>query len=407
MTTSSKLAFGSSGALASSTLSVHAQLGKVFSRVALAITLAACGGGGGGGTTTAPTTDPSGTPGANTTTLAPPTTTVAPPTPASISGTIYYVFAGELNKFELSTGKRTRLLGQGIFDDKFFDVSADNKELMYVKDAPVADGGDYFEQEYFNFVDTTSLSEVAPRFKKFAGTSIKTNFAKLSPDKTKLAVIYRYCSETFASGVCSGYSTNVRVWDKTGTITRTYTKDNAGNLIKEFAWMPGGNLLMTSAAGILKTTDATLNSYELLFKPNLPSWRSVVPSPDGKRLALKSGKHIYTMNIDGSNMVQLTDSEGDDQQYSPIWSPDGKYIAFTTNIFAYTTGPIVSGGGTIYQMILAPADNKTYKLTKEYFESLGSGGLSGSSGIVANNGLVILKYGPNSKVFAEEDFVWR
>jgi Tol biopolymer transport system component len=113
------------------------------------------------------------------------------------------------------------------------------------------------------------------------------------------------------------------------------------------------------------------------------------------------------MNIDGSNMVQLTDSDGDDQQYSPIWSPDGKYIAFTANIFAYTTGPVVSGGGTIYQLILAPADNKTYKLSKEFFESSGTGGLSGSSSIVANNGLILLKTAPNANVFAEEDFVWR
>jgi tricorn protease-like protein len=325
----------------------------------------------------------------------------------NLSGSIYYIFAGELNKFDLNAGKKTKMINQGSFDTKFFDVSLDNKELMYVADAPGSDGGNWYDQEYFNFVDPSSFNVLVPRFKKFADVTIGTKFAKLSPDRSKIAVNYTYCSETYDSGVCKANSTNVSVWDKTGAITLTYTQDYAGNLIKQFAWMPDGNLLLTSNAGIYKTTDTTLKRYELLFKPNLPSYGSLAVSPDGKRLALKSGKHIYTMNIDGSNVVQLTDSDGDDQQYSPTWSPDGKYIAFITNIFAYTTGPIVSGGGTIYQMILAPADNKTYKLTKEYFENLGSGGLTGSSGIVAGNGLVILKTGPNSDVFAESDFVWR
>ncbi len=323
----------------------------------------------------------------------------------NIPGSIYYIFAGKLYKLDVSTTKLTKLLSG--FEDKFFDVSSNQKELMYLTDAPGSDGGNYYDQEYFNFVDPVNFQETTPRFKKFASTSIRTEFAKLSLDGTKIGVNYTYCSETYDSGVCKGYSTNVRVWDKTGAITHTFTQDYAGNFIKQFAWMPDGNLLLTSNAGIYKTTDTTLMNYDLLFKPNLPSWGSLAVSPDGKRLAMKSGKHIYTMNMDGSNVVQVTDSEGDDQQYSPIWSPDGKYIAFITNIFTYTTGPIVSGGGTIYQMILARADNKTYKLTKESLESLGSGGLSGSEDIVAKDGLIILKDGPNSDVFAESDFVWR
>lgn len=251
---------------------IGSMLDKTFSATVLAITLAACGGGGGDGTATAPTTNPNGTPGTNTTTVATPTTTNAPPTAASVSGTIYFIFAGEMNKLDVATGRETKISSQGTFDAGFLDVSADGNELMYVRDAPGSDGGDWYDREYFNLVNINDFSQVNSRFKKFSSTGERTVFAKLSPDKSKIAVIYRYYDETLPGIASNGaYTTNVRVWDRNGTILSTFTKDNAGNRVKEFGWLPDGNLLMTTSLGIVKTTDTTLKSFELLFKLNLTS----------------------------------------------------------------------------------------------------------------------------------------
>lgn len=55
-------------------------------------------------------------------------------------------------------------------------------------------------------------------------------------------------------------------------------------------------------------------------------------SPDGSQIAFSSDRdgdeEIYVMDADGSNLVQLTDIDGDDTR--PAWSDDGTQILFVT-----------------------------------------------------------------------------
>ena len=63
-----------------------------------------------------------------------------------------------------------------------------------------------------------------------------------------------------------------------------------------------------------------------------PSW-----SPDGTKIAFELERQIYTINADGTGLVQLTRSG---RNFFPAWSPDGETVAYHSN----------AGGGGIWLM---------------------------------------------------------
>ena len=84
------------------------------------------------------------------------------------------------------------------------------------------------------------------------------------------------------------------------------------------------------------------------------------PSPDGKKLvfiSMLSGKEqLFTMDIDGKNIVQLTRDDADHED--PTWSPDGKKIAFVLITKERTSIAVINADGRNVD-VLTPKEHNT------------------------------------------------
>ena len=109
----------------------------------------------------------------------------------------------------------------------------------------------------------------------------------------------------------------------------------AGGYRGELSWTPDGKIVYESEAGAspaisLMEADgsrARLVTGELTGRAH--AWWPKV-SPDGRYVLfasdLKGERHIWRMNIDGGNPIQLTDGTGED---NPYCSPDGRWVLYT------------------------------------------------------------------------------
>lgn len=70
------------------------------------------------------------------------------------------------------------------------------------------------------------------------------------------------------------------------------------------------------------TPDATVTEITL-GQGRQPEW-----SPDGARIAYSDSRFIFTVNPDGSDLLQVTKTAGN-YDYDPHWSPEGAHLTFT------------------------------------------------------------------------------
>lgn len=174
---------------------------------------------------------------------------------------------------------------------------------------------------------------------------------KFSPDGTKIA---------FTSGVYKG-----------GKLTYfTQVVSREGEDLYYFSglnrpgWMPDGRLVMISDDGNLDlyvSGKSYLDPVTLI--PNSSDIGSFSVHPDGTKIAFSRGlgdgaRHIYVMNIDGSNTAQVTTSDSSEET-RVLYSPSGNELLVTSYGCIGVSDSGLTAGDTERDLIhVIPADSR-------------------------------------------------
>ncbi len=315
-----------------------------------------------------------------------------------LKGSIYYIFARELFRLDLARGNRTKIAGRlpGYFEDFYLDVSRQNDEMLLIDSSGI-------NYQYINLVSPTNTGLSLARFRVLENEIRGAGISKISPDKSKIMLVWEM-------GEFPSARRGVFFYDRAGKLLSSFENDDEGNPVLEADWLPDGNAMLMTNKGFFRTNDPALLRASFIVKPSAGGFGYMSISPDGTRMAYRAIGEIWTMNIDGTNQRQLTNSVPN--VYYPTWSPDGKHICFLATKFISFAGPgpIVGGGGDLLQLVVAPADDKLYDLNKEAFETITGSGVINGDNLVAKNGLILITYkdgAVSSSAFSTRNIVWR
>ncbi|WP_353130895.1 TolB family protein [Parapedobacter pyrenivorans] len=259
------------------------------------------------------------------------------PLPADLEGLLLYDWVDEgVLAVDVKTGRKSVFITDDVRANGF-DVSRDGKLRLTSGDIQ----GNYDASRYT--LSNTADGSIVSQFTFYppnGGT--KYNHGKLSPDNTLIMI-----PPTFEEGII--------VLDTEGKpvvhIEAINNEPFDHNDVAE--WLPGNALLFTHGDYILKASPPYTQAT-LVKEMNYESWGAISPSQDGQRVAVRIDKHIYLMDIDGSNLTQVTESNF--QENMAVFSPNGKYLLVGTHY--RRTGVF----GAIWELKIIPADGKAYNV---------------------------------------------
>ncbi|MFZ6026080.1 MAG: hypothetical protein ACOYYS_00075 [Chloroflexota bacterium] len=168
-------------------------------------------------------------------------------------------------------------------------------------------------------------------------TPTETPTITLTPTSTETPTVTPTPTNTDTPQAATGTPTNTATATATNTPVPATPTDTPilPTSTPTLPLMPGAIAFSSNREGpwqLFEMSDPMLtNVRRITFSAGAdeyPTW-----SPQGNRIAFTSSRsgndEIYVMNVDGSNLVNLTNNPASDRQ--PTWSLDGQWLAFTSN----------------------------------------------------------------------------
>ncbi|HXU73638.1 MAG TPA: hypothetical protein VN947_30175 [Polyangia bacterium] len=219
-----------------------------------------------------------------------------------LDGTIYYqdIEDGSVYKMSLSDAKMTRLFAG------FYPTRTPDGTFIYEANGDLVESPDGIQLRTIikgNF-------DATPRYDD------SFSFPALSPDGTLIA----YNTLTNLVYICRRDN---------GQIVSHFTESPPGAGLVGWerpSWTPDNRIVVAGNLGTpgLYISDAGWTTLTR-FDPGINQPFDAKVSPKGGVVAFEENNDIYTLNLDGSGLKQLTSTN--DEEKMPTWSPDGSSVA--------------------------------------------------------------------------------
>jgi TolB protein len=244
-----------------------------------------------------------------------------------------------------SDGGNDRMINTGLKDDGCPKWSPDGNKVLFISDNGTE--GEYYKYNIYIWdMETFQLSQIT-----FGDNALRG--ASWSPDGRQIV---------YASDPSYLERDDLYIMNADGTGVRQITSGETADI--DPAWSPDGKYIVYSSA-IADPIERRINEnydifiltlaggdtkrlgneavFDFVYYPPPPRDFGPVWSPNGKKIAFSTSYHyetdthsnIFIMDSDGKNKMQITystDSEND----GATWSPDGERIAFSSDGDIYT-----------------------------------------------------------------------
>lgn len=258
--------------------------------------------------------------------------------PSTLQGAIYYDWATEgILKMSLPDGVGSSFIPENSKLNNF-DISRDGKWKLSVVDAGSV--GKYDIRFTISAINDGSVVEEfiynGPGLSRYCQ-------GYLSPDNSLILVTSNERED------------GMTVLKRNGELVGRILDINGERLGFNDArlWLPNNEILITHGKYIIRIPPP-YTSGSLVKEMEFEDWDELTVNQAGTQLALQLANHIYTMDIDGSNLKQVTTSNF--KESVPQFSPDGKHLLVGSEY--KQTGPF----GYMWYMKIIPNDGKQYNV---------------------------------------------